>query len=256
MYTWDMASIRKSILIDVLNTIDRAHKLSLRRVIKEELSMISPEARIQFKELYKIVRTHDDILSSLFYIPKTKENVYRYTVIMLVFNDCTLALDSVRDFIEYIKNSEGSDIRAGILTHCIAAEYRDFIGESDEYLQELLYGITIQPVKYLNSTKLSIEMKFSLLSLVMNYESFIDAFVAYILKVYDAVSKIYAAYKKEFIYSYRLLKDSFSSGNILPIVQPETMRQLGNMERKFIFVLQLICLNYSRVYFEDDKRCI
>lgn len=253
MYSWNLASMRKSILIDVLNIIDRAHKPALRNVINDEISMLTPNAQRELDRIYNIVQSHDDILSALFYIPKSKRLVYIYTVAMRALSDMAVSLNSVEEFIEYIRSSGKHDVCEAILRNCVAAEYEDLTDSAEDIIQEQMYNISRNPVKYLDMTDLPVNVKFSLSSLLYDSDSFINSFASYIEKIHEAVTKLYAVHKKEFLYSYRLIKDYLTLGNALPLMMPEFRQRLGDTDRKYIFVIELVCLNSSGIFYDDDK---
>ncbi len=248
MVSWAIASIRRSILFDVLNVTDRAHKPYADSMLDEELSLLKPGSRSDIRSIYKNALIYDNALSPLFHIPDIVDNIYNYTVMMLVFRSRAFRLHSFDEFRSYIQSGDMDGIRTEILMYFI----RPYIPEHAADIDSFIFETALDPVKYLNSMDISPDAKFGLSFMFTDFDMFRDMLVKYFTRIYDAVSALYDLHGEAYIYYYRILRDHLRSCEELPFIFEYTRAELGDMRRKYIYVPEMVCFTHNRVYSEDE----
>ena len=78
---WSIASVKKSILFDVLGVMDRANRIRTRRTLQFDYSLLKKETVEKYEELYKVARNRSEWFAAAFYVPKKKFHGARETVI-------------------------------------------------------------------------------------------------------------------------------------------------------------------------------
>lgn len=109
-------------------------------------------------------------------------------------------------------------------------------------------------VKLLDDTALPQEVKYSLATLLFNYSEFVKTLVAYLNKIHDAVGALYDQYKDSYRYTSRILRNYLESNNIEKLLPPsmqEHLLDVGVTSTKYVVVLLLIRLEYTRIVYEE-----
>ena len=78
---WSIASVKKSILFDVLGVMDRANRIRTRRTLQFDYSLLKKETAEKYEELYKVARNRSEWFAAAFYVPRRKYSGERGTVI-------------------------------------------------------------------------------------------------------------------------------------------------------------------------------
>ena len=79
--TWSIASVKKSILFDVLGVMDRANRIRTRRTLQFDYSLLKKETAEKYEKLYKEARNRSEWFAAAFYVPQKKFHGARETVI-------------------------------------------------------------------------------------------------------------------------------------------------------------------------------
>ena len=116
----EIASVKKSILFDVLSVIDRANKATKRNTLSFEFSLLKEETVKRYDKIYRIARNHKEMLAAAFYIPPKKPQEYRVTVLYEYLFDKAFEMVSVHELLEYIKQENGKTLIYYIAEKCIS----------------------------------------------------------------------------------------------------------------------------------------
>ena len=125
----------------------------------------------------------------------------------------------------------------------------------EDFIPIMIHSKDMLSVSLLNDTKLPERIKFSLITLLFNYDEFLSTFVDYLKKVHDAVMDIYDTYKSNYKIIYRTTKEFLTVNNIEKFISFDSQIKIAKEEprTKYIIVLSLIRLEYSRIIYEEQK---
>ena len=250
MSSWSIASMKKSILFDVLNVIDKANREKDYERITFEYSLLKRDTFLRYNNLFELAKEFDDSIAAVLYIPENDKNINRWTVLLTVFLDKAKEVNSFMDLIDSIETADKQEGAEPILRECLYSE-RKIIPE--DLIPAMIQSRDMYVVKLLDDTALPQEVKYSLATLLFNYSEFVKTLVAYLNKIHDAVGALYDQYKDSYRYTSRILRNYLESNNIEKLLPPsmqEHLLDVGVTSTKYVVVLLLIRLEYIRIVYE------
>lgn len=252
MYSWSVASMKKSIMFDVLNVIDRANREESRDMIESEFSLLKKNTCDQYNYLYDLALQYDDSIAAAMYIPESVENRNRYTIIYPALIEKAMGLSSFMDLIKLLSDTDKEVNAEYIMKNCLTTERQTI---SEDLIPFMIRSKDMLSVSLLNDTKLPERIKFSLITLLFNYEEFLATFIAYLTNIHNAVNELYDTYKNIYRDTSNILKNYLLTNDIEKLTNIETQTMVINEEKrkKHIIVLSLSRLEYSRIIYDDYK---
>ena len=79
--------MKKSVMFDVLNVIDKANREKDYDRITFEYSLLKRDTFLRYNNLFELAREFDDSIAAVLYIPENDKNINRLTVLLTVFLD-------------------------------------------------------------------------------------------------------------------------------------------------------------------------
>jgi len=252
MYSWSVASMKKSIMFDVLNVIDGACRENVEKYIENEYSLLKKDTYKHYDQLFSLARNYDDAIAAAMYIPEKEEGKNRWTVVYDGLLDIAIQVASFNDLIIYIENIDRTVNAEYIMKSCLSKEQKVI---PEDFIPIMIHSKDMLSVSLLNDTKLPERIKFSLITLLFNYDEFLSTFVDYLKKVHDAVMDIYDTYKSSYKIMYKTTKEFLTVNNIEKFISFDSQIKIAKEEprTKYIIVLSLIRLEYSRIIYEEQK---
>lgn len=247
----EIASVKKSILFDVLSVIDRANKATKRNTLSFEFSLLKEETVKRYDKLYRIARNHKEMLAAAFYIPPKKPPEERVTVLHDYLFDKAFEMVSVHELLEYIKQKNGETLVYYIAEKCISDT-----SYTREDIAKAVRESDFRIIEILNKSSMPEKVKMSVNMMLFQQKEFIDALIEYINYVHEYIRDIYVDYREVFDNFKSLLieriKDKSKSSNLLTTMAMNRIVTDG-IERKQIIILSLIRLEYSWIKHDEKK---
>lgn len=122
MSSWSIASIKKSILFDVLNVIDKANREKDYERITFEYSLLKRDTFLRYNNLFELAKEFDDSIAAVLYIPENDKNINRLTILLTVFLDKAKEVNSFVDLIDSIETADEQEGAEPILRECLYSE--------------------------------------------------------------------------------------------------------------------------------------
>lgn len=243
--------MKKSVMFDVLNVIDKANREKDYDRITFEYSLLKRDTFLRYNNLFELAREFDDSIAAVLYIPENDKNINRLTVLLTVFLDKAKESNSFMDLISSIETADKQEGAEPILRECLYSE-RKIIPE--DLIPAMIQSRDLYVVKLLDDTALPRDVKYSLATLLLNYSEFVKTFVEYLTKIHDAVGALYDQYKDSYRYTSRTLKSYLETNHIEKLLPPSIQEHLlnaGVTSTKYVVVLLLIRLEYTRIVYEE-----
>ena len=237
--------MKKSILFDVLNVIDKANREKDYERITFEYSLLKRDTFLRYNNLF------DDSIAAVLYIPENDKNINRLTILLTVFLDKAKEVNSFMDLIDSIETADKQEGVEPIMRECLYSE-RKVIPE--DLIPAIIQSRDMYAVKLLDDTALPQKVKYSLATLLLNYSEFMKTFVAYLNKIHDAVGALYDQYKDSYRYTSRTLRNYLETNHVENLLVQSTQECLLEdkiTRTKYVIILSLIRLDYNRVIYEE-----
>lgn len=239
----EIASVKKSILFDVLSVIDRANKATKRNTLSFEFSLLKEETVKRYDKIYRIARNHKEMLAAAFYIPPKKPQEERVTVLYEYLFDKAFEMVSVHELLEYIKQENGK-----ILIYYIAEKCISDTSYTREDIEKAVKESDFRIIEMLNKSRMPEKVKMSVNMMLFQQKEFIDTLSEYINYVHEYIRDIYVDYREVFENFKSILierfKDKSKNNNLFTTVVLNRL-VTDDIERKQIIILSLIRLEYS-----------
>ena len=247
----EIASVKKSILFDVLSVIDRANKATKRNTLSFEYSLLKEETVKRYDKIYRIARNHKEMLAAAFYILPKKPQEYRVTVLYEYLFDKAFEMVSVNELLDYIKQENGKTLIYYIAEKCISDT-----SYTREDIEKAVKESDFRIIEMLNKSRLPEKVKMSVNMMLFQQKEFIDTLSEYINYVHEYIRDIYVDYREVFE-NFKLIliesfKDKSKSKNLLTTFVLNRIATDG-IERKQIIILSLIRLEYSWIKHDEKK---
>ena len=247
----EIASVKKSILFDVLSVIDRANKATKRNTLSFEYSLLKEETVKRYDKIYRIARNHKEMLAAAFYIPPKKPQEERVTVLYEYLFNKAFEMVSVHELLEYIKQENGK-----ILIYYIAEKCISDTSYTREDIEKAVKESDFRIIEMLNKSRMPEKVKMSVNMMLFQQKEFIDTLSEYINYVQEYIRDIYVDYREVFENFKSILierfKDKSKSKNLLTTMAMNRIVTDG-IERKQIIILSLIRLEYSWIKHDEKK---
>lgn len=247
MSSWSIASMKKSILFDVLNVIDKANREKDYERITFEYSLLKRDTFLRYNNLFELAREFDDSIAAVLYIPENDKNINRSTVLLNIYMNTAKEANSFVDLIAYIERADKLEGAEPIMREWFYAEQK--IIQAD-LIPAMIQSRDMYVVKLLDELALPQEVKYSLATLLLNYSEFVKTLVAYLNKIHDAVGALYDQYKDSYRYTSRTLKNYLETNHVENLLVQSTQECLLEdkiVRTKYVIVLSLIRLDYNMV---------
>ena len=106
--------MKKSVMFDVLNVIDKANREKDYDRITFEYSLLKRDTFLRYNNLFELAREFDDSIAAVLYIPENDKNINRLTVLLTVFLDKAKESNSFMDLISSIETGGNGADSAGV----------------------------------------------------------------------------------------------------------------------------------------------
>lgn len=253
MYSWSVASMKKSILFDVLNVVDGACRINSARDSWKEFSLLKKDTFDKYNRIFELARHYDDSIAAALYIPESESMDDDYTALFkgLVFNKA-INFSSFDDLLTFIQNLDREVGSEYIMKHCLCMEHKII---PEDFIPIMIRSKDMLSISMLNDTNLPKLVKYSLTTLIFNYNEFLNKLISYLEKIYQEVVSIYFKYKEKYRYSSKLLKEYLKNNNAENLLLYDTQKLLlqNDMSRKYIVILSLLRLEYSLMTYDNNK---
>ena len=103
---WSIATMKKSILFDLLGVIDRANKIKSKKAVTYDYSLLKKETIQMYDKIYKEAIIYDDVLEASLYVPDKRPKEERFTVIYEYFIDLAFEMCSFEELLTYINQAD------------------------------------------------------------------------------------------------------------------------------------------------------
>ena len=185
---WSIATMKKSILFDVLAVIDRANRITAKKTIFFEYSLLKKETVKKYDKIYKASVNRDDILMAALYAPVKKPREERFTVIYEYLIDLAFDMCSFADLIDWIKKSKRSDMAYYIAVKCLSTVENEV---KTEDIANLVDVKDTEVINFLHTFSIPEKIKMSIYMMIYYYEDFVQTLIKYLNHVYELVLSLY-----------------------------------------------------------------
>lgn len=116
--------MKKSILFDVLNVIDKANREKDYERITFEYSLLKRDTFLRYNNLFELAREFDDSIAAVLYIPENDKNINRSTVLLNIYMNTAKEANSFVDLIAYIERADKLEGAEPIMREWFYAEQK------------------------------------------------------------------------------------------------------------------------------------
>ena len=241
---WSIATMKKSILFDVLAVIDRANRITAKKTIFFEYSLLKKETVKKYDKIYKASVNRDDILMAALYAPVKKPREERFTVIYEYLIDLAFDMCSFADLIDWIKKSKRSDMAYYIAVKCLSTVENEV---KTEDIANLVDVKDTEVIDFLHTFSIPEKIKMSIYMMIYYYEDFVQILIKYLNDVYELILSLY----DDLYYVFHAvedmltekLKDKKQRYQLLSAFAKKVLTDEFS-RRKHIIVLSMIRLEY------------
>ena len=242
---WSIATMKKSILFDVLAVIDRANRITAKKTIFFEYSLLKKETVKKYDKIYKVSVNRDDILMASLYAPVKKPREERFTVIYEYLIDFAFDMCSFADLIDWIKKSKRSDMAYYIAVKCLSTVENEV---KTEDIANLVDVKDTEVIDFLHTFSIPEKIKMSIYMMIYYYEDFVQTLIKYLNHVHELVLSLY----DDLYYVFHAvedmltekLKDKKQRYQLLSAFAKKVLTDEFS-RRKHIIVLSMIRLEYG-----------
>ena len=237
---WSVASIKKSILFDVLSVMDRANRFELSKIAYFEYSLLKEETIKKYDALYKAAKVKNELMCAAFYVSKRKISGRFDTIIYTFLIDKALEMVSFNEMLRFLEKSTVEDIAYYIAAMCLSTKDQEV---SKEQVAEIVKQGDMKLIEVLNQTTLPEKVKMSIYLIIFNYKEFLSQLIDYMKKLYNHVYNLYLEYSHEYRRNKRILVNFINKNKRNVFMLKETKKRVDDEKtRKHVFVLSLIRL--------------
>ena len=237
---WSIASVKKSILFDVLGVMDRANRIHTKRAIQIDYSLLKKETVEKYEKVYKVARNRSEWFAATFYVPRRKYSGERGTVIYSYLMAKAFDWVSYNCLERWLKETGSKAIVYYIAAACLSNEEK-VISPEDVSQMAMENGCKI--IDALNKTDLPEKVKMSVYTIVYNHEAFLKKFLNYLKNVYEAVFDLYTQYAHVCKNTNNALIEHLKNNSEYSLMLWEIKERIHDeKKRKHIIVLSLVRL--------------
>lgn len=240
---WNIASVKKSIMFDVLGVMDRANRTNDLESLKIDYSLLKQETVEKFDRIYKAAIYKKDFLAAALYVPEDKTERHE-TILFYLLIEQAFEMQGFSNIVRWIKETTLIDFGYKIIAMCLSTER---VAVSVEFVKELINDKQVSIIDYLNRTRLPERIKFSIYSMIYEFEQFKKELIIYLEEIYEEVKGLYT----EFIAIYKsgevMLKLHLQQKGLFNFITAsfKSKTEVDIKQRKHIIILSLIRLEYS-----------
>ncbi|MBR5785383.1 MAG: hypothetical protein IKY41_01615 [Clostridia bacterium] len=240
---WSIASVKKSILFDVLGVMDRANRIRTRRTLQFDYSLLKKETAEKYEELYKVARNRSEWFAAAFYVPNKKHGEERETVMFSFLIEKAFDWVSYNCLERWLKETGSEAIVYYIAAACLSNEENAI---SPEDVSQMARGDGGKIIDALNKTDLPEKVKMSVYTIVYNHETFLKKFLNYLKNVYEAVFDLYTQYAHVCKNTNDALVKHLKSNSEYSLMLWEIKERIHDeKKRKHVIVLSLVRLEWG-----------
>ena len=247
---WSIATMKKSILFDLLGVVDRANKIKSKKAVTYDYSLLKKETIQMYDKIYKEAIIYDDVLEASLYVPDKRPKEERFTVIYEYFIDLAFEMCSFEELLTYINQADRSDFAYCIIAKCLTTVDREVTRDD---IAKLVNVNDRKVIDFLHTFSISDEIKMSIYTMIYYYEDFVKSLNSYLKSVYDKITDLYAELSSVFhnVESMMIerLKDKKQRYQLLSAIGKRTKSDNAFI-RKQVIVLSLVRLEYCWMKFE------
>ena len=248
---WSIATMKKSILFDVLGVIDRANKAFLNKRFIYDYSLLKEETVKKYDNIYKEAVVNNDILISAFYLPEKKIGKERFTVLYDYLIDLAFDMCSFADMITWIEESDRSEFAYGIAAKCLSTDENEV---TVDVIAKLVNENDMKVIDFLHKFSIPENVKMSIYLMIYYYQDFVKTLIQYLKDVHALILDLYdelyfVFHEVEFMLSERL-KDKNQRYQLLASFAQKALTEEFS-KRKHSIVLSLIRLEYCWMQYES-----
>lgn len=246
---WSIASIKKSILFDVILVMDRANRIKSHDILRFEYSLLKTETVKKYDILYKAAKNQNELLTAAFCISKKKIHGKHDTVIYSYLFDKALDMVSFNEMIKFLEKSKAEDVAYHIAAMCLSTKEKDV--SKDEIVEIVKQG-DMNLIEVLNQTTMPEKVKMSIYIMIFNYEEFLSMLIKYMKKLHTYISNLYLEYACIFKRTKKVLINFLKKNRENVFIMKEIPQKVNDeKQRTQLIVLSLVRLEYNRVKHAD-----
>lgn len=242
---WSVASIKKSILFDVLSVMDRANRVKTDKARSFEYSLLRAETVKKYDTVYKLAKNQSDLMTAAFYVFKNKIHGDFETVIYAYLVDKALNMVSFKEMISFLESSTVEEIGYYIAAICLSTKEKS-VGKRE--VGEIVKQGDMKLIEILNETKLTEIVKMSVYLIIFNYSVFRLNLINYMKKIYNYICQLYLEYSYVYKYTKKILVNFMKINTEKAFIMQETKKRVNDeKKRKIVIILSIIRLEHSWV---------
>jgi len=242
---WRIASIKKSILFDVICVIDRANRIKSKKTVRFEYSLLKAETVKKYDTLYRAAKNQNELLAAAFYVPSQNLGDNHETSMCTYLIDKALDMVSFKEMIKFLEKSKAEDIAYYIAAMCLSTKEKQV---SIKDVGEIVKQGDFKLIEELNKTTLSERVKMSAYMIVFNYKEFLLTLINHMKKTHDYICMLYLEYSHIYKRTKKVLFDFMHKKDKLSCLINEIKERVNDEKpRKHIIVISLIRLEYGRI---------
>ena len=185
---WSIATMKKSILFDVLAVIDRVNKAKNPKTILFDYSLLKQKTVERYNKIYIAAIDQSEDLAAILYVPVKKPKEERFTVIYEYFIDLAFDMCSFEELIRYINQADRNDFAYCIVAKCLSTPKREVTRDE---IAELVNINDRKVIDFLFMFSIPEKVKMSIYTMIYYYDDFIESLIQYLKKVYKKISDLY-----------------------------------------------------------------
>ena len=246
---WSIATMKKSILFDVLGVIDRANRIKAKTLFFD-YSLLKQSTVDRYEEIYIAAIDQSEDLAAILYAPVKKPKEERFTVIYEYFIDLAFDMCSFEELIRYISQADRNDFAYCIVAKCLSTPKREVTRDE---IAELVNINDRKVIDFLFMFSIPEKVKMSIYTMIYYYDDFIESLIQYLKKVYKKISDLYedlycVFHDVESMLVERL-QDKQQRYQLLSAIG-RRVKSEDDFKLKQIIVLSLVRLEYCWMKFE------
>lgn len=184
---WSIATMKKSILFDLLGVIDRANRIKAKTLFFD-YSLLKQSTVDRYEEIYIAAIDQSEDLAAILYAPAKKPKEERFTVIYEYFFDLAFDMCSFEELIRYINQADRNDFAYCIVAKCLSTPKREVTRDE---IAELVNINDRKVIDFLFMFSIPEKVKMSIYTMIYYYDDFIESLIQYLKKVYKKISDLY-----------------------------------------------------------------
>lgn len=247
---WSIATMKKSILFDLLGVIDRANRIKVPKILFFDYSLLKQSTVEKYDIIYNTAISQNDDLAAILYVPPKKPKEERFTVMYEYFIDLAFEMCSFEELITYINQADRSDFAYCIAAKCLSTADRKVTRDD---IAKLVDINDRKVIDFLLTFSIPDNVKMSIYTMIYYYDDFINLLNIYLKRVYEKIEDLYSELSSVFhnVESMLIerLKDKKQRYKLLSAIGRRTKSDNAFI-RKQVIVLSLVRLEYCWMNFE------